>query len=205
MPSEATRSAGTSPRQATQPVKRGFSGPKVRWRTREWMPSAPTTRSASVALPLSKRADDPLALLLQADEPVADMQPFGRHGGAQKVGQVAAMEVIVGRAERRLDLRSDRRALQGAAVVPAPLVDGERAHADAIQGRLEAEADQEARGVGADLDAGADLADARRLLVDLDVEPGLQQLQGGRQAADAAADDGDPHAGLTAASRRSSP
>src|SRR5882762_9375252 len=104
------------------------------------------------------------------------------------------MEVIVGRAERRLDLRPDRRALQGAAVVPAPLVDGERPHAGRIQGRLEAEADQQARGVGADLDAGADLADARRLLVDMDVEPGLQQMQGGRQAANAAADDGDFHA-----------
>ena len=103
------------------------------------------------------------------------------------------MEVIVGRAERRLDLRPDRRALQGAAVVPAPLVHGERPHAGAIERRLEAEADQQARGVGADLDAGADLADARRLLVDMDVEPGLQQMQRGRQAADAAADDGDFH------------
>ena len=27
--------------------------------------------------------DDTLALLLQADQPVADMQPLGRHGGAQ--------------------------------------------------------------------------------------------------------------------------
>ena len=121
------------------------------------------------------------------------MQPLGRHGGAQKLGKVAAMEVIVGRAEGRLDLRPDRRALQGAAVVPAPLVDGERPHADRIQRRLEAEADQEARGIGADLDAGADLADARRLLVDMDVEPGLQEMQSGRQAADAAADDGDFH------------
>src|SRR5882757_8977935 len=107
------------------------------------------------------------------------------------------MEVIVGRAERRLDLRPDRRALQGAAIVPASLVSGERPHAGAIEVRLEAEADQQARGVGADLDAGAYLADARRLLVDMDVEPGLQQVQGGRQATDAAADDGDLHATLS--------
>ncbi len=142
---------------------------------------------------------DPLAPLLEADQPVADMQPLGRHGGAQELRKVAAVEVIVGRAERRLDLPPDRRALQGAAVVPAPLVNGERPHAGAIEVRLEAEADQEARGVGADLDAGADLADARRLLVDMNVEPGLQQVQGGRQAADATADDGDFH--ITPSSR----
>ena len=141
------------------------------------MPSAPTRRSDFGRGAVLEARDDALALLLQADQPVAEVQPLGRHGGAQKLGKVAAMEVIVGRAERRLDLRPDRRALQGAAVVPAPLVDGERPHADRIQRRLEAEADQQARGVGADLDAGADLADARRLLVDMDVEPGLQEMQ----------------------------
>ena len=34
------------------------------------------------------------------------------------------MEMIVRRAERRLDLRTERRALQRAAVVPAPLMHG---------------------------------------------------------------------------------
>ncbi len=133
------------------------------------------------------------------------MQPLGRHGGAQKLRKVAAMEVIVRRAERCLDLGPERRALQGAAVVPAPLVNGERPHAGAIERRLEAEADQQARGVGADLDAGADLADARRLLVDMDVEPGLQQVQRGRQAADAAADDGDFHVVIRLVKRPSPP
>ena len=43
------------------------------------------------------------------------------------------------------------------------------------------------------LDAGADLGDARRLLVDLDVEAGVQQMQRRGKAADAAADDRDLH------------
>ena len=47
---------------------------------------------------------------------------------------------------------------------------------------------QDAGGVGADLDAGADLAEHRRLLVDTDVEPGAQQRQCGGETADAAAD-----------------
>jgi len=70
-------------------------------------------------------------------------------------------------------------------------VHGRRPHADAIHRGLEPEADQQARGVGADLDAGPDLADAGRLLVDVHVEAGLQEMQGGSQAADAAAYDDD--------------
>ena len=50
---------------------------------------------------------------------------------------------------------------------------------------------QDARRVGADLDARADLADGRGALVDVDVESGLQQRQRRRDAADATADDRD--------------
>src|SRR6266436_1813843 len=105
------------------------------------------------------------------------MQPFAGHGGAQKLGEVAAMEVIVGRAEGGLNLGPDWCTLQSAAVVPALLVNGGWQHADLIESRLQPQPDQEARGVGTDLDTRADLADARRLLVDVDVESGLQQMQ----------------------------
>ena len=49
------------------------------------------------------------------------------------------------------------------------------------------------RRVRADLDAGPDLGQGRRLLIDLDVEPGAQQRECRGQPADAAADDADPH------------
>jgi len=49
---------------------------------------------------------------------------------------------------------------------------------------------QQAGGVRADLDAGADLRQDRRLLEHLHVAAGLQQRQRRREAADAAADDG---------------
>jgi hypothetical protein len=50
---------------------------------------------------------------------------------------------------------------------------------------------QHARGVGTDLDAGPDLADRTGALVDVDVEPGLQQRQRCGDPPDAAADDRD--------------
>ena len=48
---------------------------------------------------------------------------------------------------------------------------------------------QKARGVGADLDAGPDLANLPRLLIDMRVKSGSQQRQGRRDAADAATND----------------
>jgi hypothetical protein len=50
---------------------------------------------------------------------------------------------------------------------------------------------QDPRGVRADLDARADLAQRPRALVDVDVEARLQQGQRGREAADAASDHAD--------------
>jgi hypothetical protein len=47
----------------------------------------------------------------------------------------------------------------------------------------EPEIPQHVHGVGADLDAGADLAELRRLLIDFDVVTGLQQARcGGKPA-----------------------
>ena len=65
------------------------------------------------------------------------------------------------------------------------------AHADLRERFGETEPVDDARGVGADLDAGADLAEAFRLLVDLNVMAGLEQVERRRRAANAAADDGD--------------
>src|SRR4029079_6698595 len=60
-----------------------------------------------------------------------------------------------------------------------------------LRGRAEADPLQMAHAVRREIDAGADLAELRRLLVDRDVEAVRDQRVGGEQAADAAADDGD--------------
>ncbi len=54
---------------------------------------------------------------------------------------------------------------------------------------------QNARRIGADIDAGADLAERPRLLVDVHIEARLEQAQGRAEAADAAADDRDGSVG----------
>ena len=56
---------------------------------------------------------------------------------------------------------------------------------------LQAERMQHARAVGADLHAGADLAQFARLLVDLDLDPAPDQRERAGEPADAAADDED--------------
>ncbi len=58
-------------------------------------------------------------------------------------------------------------------------------------GLVEAEAGQHAAGIGADLDAGADLAEFRLALGDDDAETGGRQRQRRRQSADAGAGDDD--------------
>ena len=116
-----------------------------------------------------------------------------RSGGSAPTSaaqQVGAMHLVVRRAERGLHGVRERRAQQRAAVLPAALVPRERLHAHARQRVGQAEPVQDARGVGADLDAGADLAERAGLLVDLDVEAGPQQRQRRGGAADAAADHG---------------
>src|SRR6185503_18603445 len=70
--------------------------------------------------------------LLDADETMTRVRALRGQRGGEEGRQIAAMEVIVGRAELRLDLRAEGGALERAPVVPAPLVHGGRAHAHRV-------------------------------------------------------------------------
>ena len=63
----------------------------------------------------------------------------------------------------------------------------ERTHAFAVEPLSEAEAAQYARRIGRHVYPAADFGQFRRLLINLDLEPGLQQRQGRGQPAYAAA------------------
>ena len=92
-----------------------------------------------------------------------------RHGAIGTVG------LKMRSAERRLDGASERRAQQGAAVVPTALMPRHRLDAELLQFVRQAQPHQDARGIRADLDAGANFAERARLLVDVHVEPRPQQ------------------------------
>jgi hypothetical protein len=96
-------------------------------------------------------------------------------------------------AEFGLERLGQRRAQERASVVPAALVEGQRPHPGSGQRRGEPEAVQDTRGVRADLDAGANLTEGRRPLVDVDVVTTREQRQGGGQPADPTPDDADAH------------
>jgi hypothetical protein len=138
---------------------------------------------------------------------VPEVDALGGDRTSQRGQQVGTVELVVGEAERRLQRLGQRRAQQRAAVVPAALVPRQRLHAGPGQLLGEPEPVEDARGVRADLDAGADLAQRRRLLVHVDVEAGVQQRQRRAEAAEAPADDADrdPLGSRARGGRRSRP
>ena len=114
-------------------MNRGRSGPKSAARTVEWMPSAPTSRSAETRAPFVNARLHAIAVIGDAGEPVPETDPLARQRVGEDLEQIRAMEVVVGRAEGRLDRLAEGRPLERAPVVPAPLVDGDGTHSSPIQ------------------------------------------------------------------------
>jgi hypothetical protein len=150
---------------------------------------------------------DVVAVVDQVGELVTEMDPVAGQRPGQGGEQVGPVDLVLGEPEGGLQRSGQRGAQQGAAVVPAPLMPGRRLHASPGQLLGQPEPMQHPGGVGAEVDAGTDLAQHRRLLVHLDVNARLQQRQGGAEAADAAADDGhrDPVRGCPRRRRRVCP
>ena len=162
----------------------------------EWMPSQPTSRSASTRHGGAPRAvhelaPDAVGLLPEARQMVAGVdargaEPF-EHGPMEHPKQLAAVDG---------ELRPAVAGGQAARLAPDPLavlgVVGEFGGGDADRGQLvkQTELRQLARRVGHHVDADAQLLHARRRLVDLDViQTGVVEGQGEGHAADAAARD----------------
>ena len=101
------------------------------------------------------------------------------------------MYLVVREAERRFKRSPERRAQEGLAIVPATLMPGQWSNARPGELLGETEAMQDARGVRTDLNSGADLAQFRRLLVDVDVEVTAKQRQCRSKTANASSNDAD--------------
>src|SRR5215471_18574751 len=98
------------------------------------------------------------------------------------------MDRDVRRAVELFAQRVEWRPLQGAPVLPAPLVREERPDPLAVEPRSEAQPAQNAHRVWAHVDAAADLSQLRSLLVDIDLTAGSAQRQRGGEPADTGAD-----------------
>jgi hypothetical protein len=114
---------------------------------------------------------------------------------AHRVGeepmQIAAVEHEMGRPESLDAFVAEIEPVPGFSGAPVPQLAPLRPHLDFGEGRFQAERKQDARAVGADLDAGADFLELARLFVNLDVDAALEQGQRRAQSADAGADDKD--------------
>ena len=167
------------------PWKTGFEGGNTWGRSSEWMPSAPTTTSASAAVPFGELHAGDVGSLLEADRAVAGADDAGGKVRGEKFDVVGAVHAEAGVPSCGVgDLyRRDRRAVVAEirgfqADTGAPALD-RAAEPDALEVTYR---------VRRDIDAGADLADRRGLLVDGDAQPAREQRVGREQAADAAAD-----------------
>ena len=153
------------------------------------MPSAPIRMSPCAVSPFCERQRHAAGVLIDALDARAqrDASPVGQ-AAQQHVEQFGAMRRVVGRAEMRFGLLAERRVVEALAGVPAAIVAAFRIGRDFPQRFAEAELEQDARGVGGHLNAGADLAERGGLLVELHIDAALAQRQHRGDAADAAAD-----------------
>ncbi len=155
----------------------------------EWMPSARDQDVAMRGLAVLERQRHAAGVLIDALDARAqrDASSVGK-AAEQHVEQFGAMRRVVGRAEMRFGFLPERRVVEALAGVPAAIVAAFGIGRDFPQRFAEAELEQDARGVGGHLNAGAHLAERRGLLVELHIDAALAQRQHRGDAADAAAD-----------------
>ena len=158
------------------------------------MPSAPIASAPRAVLPSANVTVTPSSFCVRLREAPAEpdrVRPLAADGVGERRLQIAAMHEDVRRAVALLRDRAEVEGRPGLAGVPQPrrLAGGEELRR--CERVLQAERMQHARAVGADLHAGADLAQLMRLLVDFDLDPAPDQRQRAGEPADAAADDED--------------
>ena len=105
--------------------------------------------------------------------------------------QVAAMDGDVRRSVTLDRFHAEIEQLPALPGIPQPDGLAGRLHLYFLERILEPERMQHAGAVGADLHAGAEFAQLRRLLVDIDIDAAADQRERRREPADSAADDDD--------------
>ncbi len=137
---------------------------------------------------------DAVTLLAAARGAAAEMDRIGLlrpHRVGEHLQKVRAVDRDIGKAVALDRLGAEVEQLPGLAGVPQPDFLARRVAGEALHRFEHAERMKGAIAVGADLDAGADLLEVGRLLVDVDVMAALEQRQCRGEPADAATGDQD--------------
>jgi hypothetical protein len=103
--------------------------------------------------------------------------------------QVDAVRQQIGRAEFPFGVLAKNHVEFDFAGAPVAVVPGARIERLRAQSRFQPQATQHLHGVAADLDAGANPRELRRLFIDGDVDTHPPQRRGGREPTHAGADD----------------
>src|SRR5262245_37095066 len=113
------------------------------------------------------------------------------HRAGEKAVQIGAMQHEMRRAEALDALVAEIEPVPGLARAPVPQLAPLGADLHPGERRFQAEREQHTRAVRADLDAGADLPELARLLVDLDIDAAREQSERRGQSTDAGSDHND--------------
>ena len=132
---------------------------------------------------------DAVLVLRHGDAARAELLCFRRHRVEQELDQVGAMDVVHRRAVAPRRFVAERRLVEHLAGAQIAIVIGLRLDADGAHRRFEPEFAQHDRGIGGDLDAGADLVQHRRLLEHQRVDTLMAQRNRSSQSANTAACD----------------
>ena len=174
------------------PVNSGRSAPNSASRTRDCTPSAPIASGARAGSPLSNAIVDAVGVLRDAGALAVEMDRvrlLAPDRVEQHGVQVAAVEHHVGKAVALDRHRAEVEQLPGLAGAPEPDFLAGDHHADLLDRLAQAQRVEHAGAVRADLHAGAELLELRRLLVHVDRDAVPDQRQRRGEPADAAADD----------------
>ena len=146
---------------------------------------------ASGGAAIGKRDGDAIRVLLEAIDMGIQPEACIAEAAEKHVEQIGAMDVVVRRTEVRLCPRAERRVVETVAIIPGAVVPSLGIDRHARQCLAEAERAQNPRGIGADLDASANLAKGFSLLEQQRLDAALPERQRGGDAADATAGDED--------------
>ena len=140
---------------------------------------------------IGERQPDALAGLVQPDQFVVELDAIVRHRARQRRMQITAMRQQIGRAKFLFGALAENHVELDFAGAPVAVVPGARIERLAAKSLFQPEPAQHLHGVAADLDAGAEPRELRRLLVDGDVDAYPAQRRGGGKATHAGADNRD--------------